>query len=166
MGIHTSRMHSAHTILSTWKRVSADLQQLFCEKGPKAPIFIRNSDGKRYHVEDILIEWNKQSGSFFPEDLPPDGTKIPRNLHQPLERNCFHVETTKGNFDIQVIHIALSLACSRVHIPISRLTEYSDSSSPLVQTAEWNIQEDIKLSLHRDLESGETKVMTTPVNEK
>ncbi len=146
--------------------LSPDLRELIREKGPTAPILIRNSDGKRYHVENMIIEWQKRNGTFFPEDFPSDRTKVPRNLHQPFERNCFHVETTMGNFDIQVMHIGLSLTCSTVHIPISKLTEYSDSSSPLVQTAEWNIQDNIRLSLHRDLESGETKVMMTAVNEK
>lgn len=144
----------------------SDLHQLFRKKGPTAPIFIKNLDGKRYGVENFLIEWTKRSGTFFPEDLPPDGTKIPRNLHQPLERDLFHVETTKGKFDVRVIHIALSFWRSNVHIPISNLTEYSDPSSSLVQTAEWNIKDNIRLSLHRDLESGETKIVMTPLNEK
>ncbi len=146
--------------------LSSALQALFKEKGPTAPILIRNSDGKLFHVENILIEWNKRVGSFFPEDIPSDGTRIPRNLHQPLERNLFHVETTKGKFDVKVIHIALSLRCSSTQIPVSQLTEYSNSNASLVQTAEWNIQKNIKLSLHRDLASSETKVMITPVSEK
>jgi hypothetical protein len=139
--------------------------QLLREKGPRAPILVRNSDGRRYHIENILIEWQKRNGTFFPNTLPADGTKIQHTLHQPLEPNCLHVETTKGNFDIAVIHISLSLSRKKVLVPFSRLTEYADPSSALVQTAEWNVQDKIKLSLHRNLKSGETKVVVTPEDE-
>ena len=127
------------------------------QHGPRAPLFIRNSDGKQYHVENILIEWRKRNGSFFPADLPCDGTKVRRNLHQPLDRGCLHVETTKGRFNVRVIHIGLFLTRTRSQMPVARLCEYADSNSTLVQTAEWNILETIKLSLHRDLTSGEIK---------
>lgn len=136
-------------------------QQSFRQQGPLAPIFIRNSDGKRFHIESILIEWRKRNGTFFPHDLPADGTKVRRNLHQPLDRGCFHVETTKGNYDVRVIHIGLSLSRTRMRIPVARLSEYSDPDSALVQTAEWNLPQNIRLSLHRDLTSGETKVRLT-----
>jgi len=136
-------------------------QESFRQHGPLAPIFISNSDGKRHNIENILIEWRKRNGTFFPTDLPSDGTKVRRNLHQPLGRGCFHVETTKGSYDLRVIHIGLSLSRTRSQIPVARFAEYADSGSVLVQTAEWNLQENIKLSLHRDLTSGETKVRLT-----
>lgn len=137
------------------------LQQSFRQQGPLAPIFVRNSDGKRFCVENILIEWNKRNGTFFPDNLRADGTNVGRNLHQPLERGCLHVETTKGNCDVRVIHIGLSLSRSKAQVPVARFSEYADSSSALVQTAEWNLQQSIKLSLHRDLTSGETKIRLT-----
>lgn len=137
-------------------------RQMVREKGPRATILVRNSDGRRFHIENILIEWQKWNGTFFPDNLPADGTKIQRTLHQPFEPNCFHVETTKGNFDIAVIHISLSLTRSKVLVPVSRFTEYSDPSSALVQTAEWNLPDGIKLSACRNVKSGETKVMLTP----
>jgi hypothetical protein len=137
------------------------LQESFRQHGPLAPILIRKSDGKRYHIENILIEWRKRNGTFFPTDLPSDGTNVRRNLHQPLDRGCFHIETTKGNYDVRVIHIGLLLSRTRSQIPVARFAEYADSASALVQTAEWNLQENIKLSLHRDLTSGETKVRLT-----
>jgi hypothetical protein len=140
-------------------------QQLFREKGHDATILLRNSDGRRFHIENILIEWQKWNGTFFPADLPSDGTKTRITLHQRFPPNGLHVETTKGNFDIAVIHISLSLSRSKVPVPVSRFTEYSDPSSQLVQTAEWNLQDTIKLSLYRNLKSGETKVMVTPSNE-
>ena len=136
-------------------------QESFRQHGPLAPIFIRNSGGKRYHIENMLIEWEKRNGTFFPTDLPSDGTKVRRNLHQPFERGCFHVETTMGNYDVRVIHIGLFMSRTKSQIPVARFAEYADSSSTLVQTAEWNLQEKIKLSLHRDLASGETKVKLT-----
>jgi hypothetical protein len=136
-------------------------QQSFRQQGPLAPIFIRNSDGKRFHIENILIEWRKRNGTFFPNDLPADGTKVRRNLHQPLDRGYFHVETTKGSYDVRAIHIGLSLSRTRMQIPVAGLSEYADSDSTLAQTAEWNLQRNIKLSLHRDLTSGETKVRLT-----
>lgn len=138
--------------------LSSTAQRLFREKGPLAPILIRNSDGKGFHIENILNEWYKRGGTFFPSDLPADGSKIRRNLHQPLDRNCLHVETTNGNFDIRIIHISLGLCRSKRLVPISKLAEYSDPNSALVQTAEWILTERIRLSLHRDLASGETKV--------
>lgn len=138
--------------------LTSTAQQSFREKGPLAPILIRNSDGKGFHIENILTEWCKRSGTFFPPDLPLDGSKIWRNLHQPLERNCLHVETTNGNFDIRIIHISLGLCRSKKLVPLSKLAEYSDPNSALVQTAEWILMEKIRLSLHRDLTSGETKV--------
>jgi len=137
------------------------LQESFRERGHLAPIFIRNLDGKRFHVENVLIEWCKRHGTFFPDDLPSDGTRIRRNLHQPVDRNLLHVETTKGDFDIRIIHIGLWLSHSKALVPVSRLAQYSDPSSPLVQTAEWNLRGTVKLSLHRDLESGETKIVIT-----
>jgi hypothetical protein len=133
-------------------------QQSFREKGPLAPIIIRNSDGKRFHVENILIEWCKRNGTFFPPDLPSDGSKVRRNLHQQLEAKCLHVETTNGNFDIRIIHISLWLCRSKKLVPVSKLTEYADPNSAIVHTAEWVLMEKIRLSLHRDLASGETKV--------
>lgn len=48
-----------------------------------------------------------------------------------------------------------------MQIPVAGLSEYADSDSTLAQTAEWNLQRNIKLSLHRDLTSGETKVRLT-----
>jgi hypothetical protein len=69
-----------------------------------------------------------------------------------------HIETTNGNFDIRIIHISLLLCRSKKLVPVSKLTEYSDPNSALVQTAEWMLQEKVRLSLHRDLTSGETKV--------
>jgi hypothetical protein len=137
------------------------LQKSFRESGHLAPIFIRNLDGKRFHVENILIEWSKRNGDIFPEDIPSDGTRIRRNLHQPLDRNCLHLETTKGNFDLRVIHIGLWLSHSKALVPVSKLTKYSAPSAPLVQTAEWNLRDMVRLSLHRNLESGETKVVIT-----
>ncbi|MFZ3213579.1 MAG: hypothetical protein WA188_18900 [Terriglobales bacterium] len=137
-------------------------QQSFREKGPLAPILIRNSDGARGCIQGILAGGTKLWGSFFPGNLPDDGTKVPRNLNIPVERNTLHVETTNGNFDIRIIHISLWLSRSKRLVPVSRLTEYSDPSSPLVQTAEWNLMDKVKLSLHRNLESGETKVRVTP----
>jgi hypothetical protein len=137
------------------------LQQSFRQQGPLAPIFVRNSDGRRFSIESILIEWNKTNGTFFPDDLPSDGTNIRRNLHQRLDRGCLHVETTKGNCDIRIIHIGLSLSRSKAKVPVAQFSEYADSSSVLVQTAEWNLQHNIKLSLHRDLTSGETKIRLT-----
>ncbi len=144
--------------------IPASLQS-FRERGPLAPIFISNSDGRRFHVENILIEWKKRNRIFFPADLPADGTKVRRTLHQPLERNSLHIETTKGKFDIRAIHIALSFSRSIKLVPVSRLTEYSDPFSPLVQTAEWNLTDNITLSLHRDLQSAETTVTITPKDE-
>lgn len=138
--------------------LSSGAQQSLREKGHLAPILIRNSDGKRFHIENILIEWCKRNGTFFPPDLPADGREVRRNLHQPLERNCMHVETTNGNFDVRIIHISVRLCRSKRLISVSKLTEYSDPNSALVQTAEWILMEKIRLSLHRDLTSGETKV--------
>jgi hypothetical protein len=138
-------------------------QQLFLESGALAPIFIRNLDGKRFHVENILVEWYKQNGAFT-DSLPSDGTKVRRNLHQRIERDCLHVETTKGSFDVRVIHIALSLSRSKSQVPVARLTEYANQSSPLVQTAEWELRGNIRLSLHKDLESGEMKLVMTSDN--
>ena len=123
-----------------------------------ATIFIRNSDGKRFYVENILIEWNKRA-SIFTNDLPDDGTKIRRNLHQPFDRDSMHVETSKGNFDIHIIHIGLWLSHAKTLVPISRLSQYSDPSSPLVQTAEWDLKGAGKLSLHRNLASGRRNVV-------
>ncbi|MGA3133668.1 MAG: restriction endonuclease [Terracidiphilus sp.] len=143
--------------------LSSTAQQSFREKGPLAPIFIRNSDGKGFHIENILTEWCKLNGTFFPPDLPPDGSKVRRNLHQPMERNCLHVETTNGNFDIRIIHISVLLCRSSRLVPLSKLAEYSDQNSPLVQTAEWLLMDKIRLSLHRDLASGETKVSMVSV---
>jgi hypothetical protein len=136
-------------------------QQSFREKGPHATILIRNSDGKGFHVENILIEWCKQNGSFFPAELPPDGNKVQRDLHVWLDRNLLHVETTNGNFDICVIHMSLLLSRSQRLVPVSRFTEYSDPSTALVQTAEWKLMESVRLALHRDVTSGQTKVMMT-----
>jgi hypothetical protein len=140
-------------------------QTLLRDKGPLAPILIRNSDGRRFHIQNILIEWQKRNGTFFPDDLPPDGSKILRNLYQPLERNCLHVETTRGNFDIAVIHVAFSFSRSIRQVPISRLTEYSDPSSVIVQTAAWKVIDGVKLSLHRDVKSGETRFRVTSEGE-
>jgi hypothetical protein len=138
--------------------LSPGAQQSLREKGPLAPILIRNSDGRRFHIENILIEWCKGNGTFFPPDLPSDGTEVRRNLHQPMERNCLHVETTNGSFDIRIIHISVSLCRSKRLVPVSKLTEYSDPDSAMVQTAEWMLMEKVRLSLHRDLTSDETKV--------
>jgi hypothetical protein len=138
--------------------LSSSAQQLLREKGHLAPILIRNSDGKRFHIENILIEWCKRNGTFFPPDLPTDGNKVRQNLHQPLERNLLHVETTNGTFDVRIIHISVWLCRSKRLVSVSKLTEYSDPNSALVQTAEWMLMEKIRLSLHRDLASGETKV--------
>ncbi len=72
----------------------ASVQQAFREKGPLAPFLIRNFDGKHFHIQNILIEWEKMNGTFFPDNISADGTKVRRNLHQRIDRNCLHVETT------------------------------------------------------------------------
>jgi hypothetical protein len=71
--------------------LSPDAQQSFREKGPLAPILIRNTDGKRFHIENILTGLSKTNGTFFPADLPSDGTEVRRNLNIPVTRNCLHV---------------------------------------------------------------------------
>src|SRR5690606_19407295 len=43
------------------------------QHGVNAPIFIRNSDGHRFSVQNLLIEWQKRNGSFFPDAIPHDG---------------------------------------------------------------------------------------------
>jgi hypothetical protein len=73
----------------------------------------------------------------------------------------FHVETTNGNFDIKILHISLWLSCSQKLVPASTLAQYSDPGKPLAQTAEWVLTDDMRLSLHRDLSSAETKVRVT-----
>lgn len=133
----------------------------FRDYGTRAQIFIRNSDDKRFHVENFLIEWEKRNGTLVPPDLPGDGQKVRRNLHQPLERGCFHVETNKGLFDIRVLHIDLVFSRTILEIPFSRIAEYADDNFALVQSAEWNLQDNVKLSMHRDLASGETKILLT-----
>jgi hypothetical protein len=144
--------------------LTPDFLRVLREDGHHALIFIRNSDGKRFHIENMLIELQKRNPSIFGADLPPDGTKMRRNLHQPFDRKCLYVETTKGNFDIRVMHIDLLVSRTKTLVPVSKLKQYSDPASPLVQTAEWILLENINLSLHRDLKSGETKVaMTWPV---
>ena len=72
------------------------LQESFRERGHLAPIFIRNLDGKRFHVENVLIEWCKRHGTFFPDDLPSDGTRIRRNLHQPVDAIFSMLKQRKG----------------------------------------------------------------------
>ncbi|OGN91314.1 MAG: hypothetical protein A2Z75_07860 [Chloroflexi bacterium RBG_13_50_10] len=146
--------------------LSQQVQDLFRKQGPLAPIFIRNWDGKRLHIRNILIEWNKRNGSFYPENVPDDGTKVQRTLHQPMERNCLHVETTRGKYDVHVIHISLFFSKSQSLVPLARLAEYAGPSDPLVHTAEWDILKDVTLSLHRDLASGETKVGLTTCGEE
>lgn len=137
------------------------VQESFRSSGPAAPIFVRNSDGKKFSVENILIEWRKRNGDFFPNDLPADGKKAQKTLHQQIGRNALRMETTKGSFDINVIHITLDLWRSQKTIPISTLANYSGSSSLLVQIAEWKLRDHVWLSLHRDMQSGETKVTMT-----
>lgn len=141
--------------------LSPESQELFRQHGPLAPILIRNSDGRRYHIENILLEWEKRNGSFFPRDLRSDGTKVRRNLHQPLDRDVLHVETTKGKYDVRIINIGLLLSRSRSQVPLARLAEYADADSTLVQTAEWTLQPSMTLSVHRDLTSGVTEVRLT-----
>ena len=138
-----------------------EFQECLRQHGLLAPVLIRNSDGKRYHIENILIEWERRNGTFFPMDLPSDGTKVRRNLHQPLERACLHVETTKGIYDVRTIHIGLWLSRTGSQIPVERLAEYADAGSALVQTAEWDLRHEVKLSLHRNVRSGETEVRLT-----
>lgn len=143
--------------------LSADIQKAFQEQGAFAPILIRNSDGKRFHIQNFLIEWEKHNPPIFPANLPTDGSKVRQNLHQPLPENEFHVETTNGNFDIRILHISLWLSRSQRLVSASTLAQYSDTAKPLVQTAEWALTEKMRLSLHRDLSSGETKVrMSSP----
>lgn len=132
-------------------------QDSFRLLGPRAPLFIRNVDGRRYHVENVLIEWRNRNGSFFPADLPCDGSKVRRYLHLPLGRGSLQVETTKGRFDIRVIHVGLLLTRIKSPMPVARLCEYADANCTLVQTAQWDILENIKLSLHHDVASGEIK---------
>src|SRR6185437_3602487 len=141
--------------------LTAEAQKSFREQQIRAPILIRNSDGNRYHIENFLIEWEKHNGSFFPPNLPTDGTKARRNLHQPLPPNAFHVETTAGNYDVKILHISLWLSCSQRLVSPSTLAQYSDRNALLVQTAEWMLTDNVRLSLHRDLTSGETKVRMT-----
>lgn len=141
--------------------LSSEVQHSLREHGPLAPILIRNSDGKRFHIENILIEWQKRNGTYFPINLLSDGTKVRQNLHQPFDRGHFHVDTTKGKYDVRVVHIGLLLSRTRSEVSVARLAQYADSGSVLVQTAEWNLQQNVRLSLHRDLTSDETKVKVT-----
>jgi hypothetical protein len=141
-----------------------EVQQSFREQGAIAPIIVRNSDGNRYHIQNFLIEWEKHNPPIFPPNLPNDGSKVRQNLHQRLPKNGFHVETTNGNFDIKILHISLWLSCSQRLVSASTLAQYSDPMKPLVQTAEWVLTENMRLSLHRDLSSGETKVRMSSQN--
>ena len=143
-----------------------EVQKLFQEQQALAPILIRNSDGNRYHIQNFLIEWEKRNPPIFPANLPIDGSKVRQDLHQQLPQDAFHVETTNGNFDIRTLHISLWLSRSQRLVPASTLAQYADPTKPLVQTAEWAITENMRLSLHKDLASGETKVRMSSLKEK
>lgn len=80
-----------------------------------------------------------------------------------MDRGCLYVETTAGKLDVQVIHMTLLLSRKIQYVPISRLAEYANPLSPLVQTAEWQPFESLKVGLHRDLGTGETKVALNTV---
>jgi len=138
--------------------ISPVLQESYKRQGPQAPLFIRNSDGKQISIEDFLCLWENLNGSYWPSELPSDGTKVPRNLHQRLERGCFCIDTTKGRCDIEMILVGILLFQETRQIPVSRFVNYAQSPGvPLVQTAEWNLSKNMKLSLHRDLKTGKTK---------
>lgn len=138
--------------------LAADVQASFAQQGSLAPIFVRSSDRKRFHIENMLTEWDKGNGTFFPQDLPVDGTKVRLTLHQPLDRDCLHVETTQGEFDIRIIHIGLVLSRTRRKVPMAQAAKYLDPNATLVHAAEWELEPNIRLSLYRDLDSGETKI--------
>lgn len=138
--------------------ISPVLQELYKRQGPQAPLLIRTSDGKQISIEDFLYLWKEFNGSYWPSELPSDGTKVHRNLHQRLERGCFCIDTIKGRCDIEMIHVGIVLFQEIRQIPVSRFVNYAQSPNvPLVQTAEWNLSENMKLSLHRDLKTGKTK---------
>ena len=143
--------------------LSSEVQDSFRELGIRAKIFERNTDGRRYHVENLLIEWDKRNGSFFPEDLPEETEPIFQTLHQPFERGSLQCETTHGKLDVQVVHIKLASTRKKSRVPFSRLFEYSSPESPLIQTAESQLMPNLALSLHRDLTSGQTHVGLSPI---
>jgi len=141
--------------------LSQSFQDVYRRLGSLAPIFIRNSDGTLFHIENILIEWRKRNGDYFPSELPADGTKVRRILHQPLEKGSLHVETNKGPYDLRAIHLAILFSRTKKQINVSKLVEYRDPETTLVQSAEWDLPGKMKVSLHRDLASGETRMKLT-----
>ncbi len=133
------------------------IQESFGKDRQEALIFIRNSDQKEFSVRNILIEWEKRNGSVF-LNVPSDGTVQRRTLHQPLERGGLHTLTNEGPFDTKCIHLRLALQRKLEFIPMSRLVGYSNEMEPLVQSAEWDLEQGWVVSLHRDLGTGEIRI--------
>jgi hypothetical protein len=134
-----------------------ELQREFRENPAEAGILIRNIDGKRFSVRNILIEWTKRNGDFY-ADVPINGRHVKRELHQPFERGGLHTLTDSGAFDIKVMHMRLDLARTWEAVPITRLIGYHNEQDELVQVVEWNLNEGLVLSLFRELSSGMIKV--------
>lgn len=134
-----------------------ELRDELRRSGQRAPILTRPLDGARFSIEQFVIEWRKQNGSFFPPDLQCGGPKLRKCIRQPIERGRLTLETTCGVFNVQKIHVELELSRTRSQMPLSRLSKYSSPSSELVQAAEWTIADTARLSLFLDIQSGEIK---------
>jgi hypothetical protein len=129
--------------------------------GARAPIIIRNSDNAPGSMEDILRIWEAMNGRFFPKDMPADGKEHHGRIAQAVERGVFHVRTGDGPRDVRQFEIILGFLRTETEITVARMREYADPNGPLVQSAEWELPERMRLLLHRDLKSGQTKIVVS-----
>lgn len=138
---------------------SPALQQLVAKDGAAARIIVRKFDGLKPSIDELLDLWERTNGPLPFGELPTDGTKVPFNIHQRVDRDLLQVETTHGVYDVRILHMGLLLSRSKQQIPFSQLSQYSDPTRHLVQSAEWKMDDiGIRFALHRDQTSGKTLI--------
>lgn len=129
----------------------------FKEKREDAEIFTSpHVPTRKFSVAHFLIEWVKRHGTYFPEQIPADGTTIYRTLHQPFDPTVMYIDTQNGLKDVKMIHIKLGFSQEKAQsVPFSCHTDYTSPAGSLVQSAVAELPGQFSTGIHRELSSGQ-----------
>ena len=134
-----------------------------------APIFIRNSDGNAFTVNDIVFRSKHKRGfaRILYRDIPEDGTKAHRNLKINFERGICHVSTAHGPRDLATLSLGFDVYLEKHETQLNNddVLVYSDTNKPILYGSEHEIDvlgQAVKFSFYQEPGADELHVIIAP----
>lgn len=113
----------------------------------------------------MLYSWEKSGISPW-DDMPEDASTYTETFQQPFEEECLFLQTSAGLSAIKHLSVKFNLRREVTQIEAARLFQYGDDVQKLVQTVEWDVQENGEIvgviGVNKVLTSGELAMKFTP----